>query len=127
MFVGNFVTPAAASSFAAFSGTTTGTGSAYAGRLLAFAGKPGRSLCQYVALLLDLAQSPAQAHQVFAFRRRQAFFAGQRLAAIAAVLDDPVGDALCRGAELTRELRGRLAGACQLDDLLAKFRRVRRL
>jgi len=63
------------------------------------------SLCQDVALLLHLAQLPAQPHQLLAPGWAQAFHAGQRFAAIAAVLGDPVRDALRGGAELTRELR----------------------
>ena len=64
--------------------------------------QPGRSLFQYAALLLHLAQLPAQAHQLLALGCGQAFFARERLAAIAAVLRDPVGNALRRRTELTR-------------------------
>lgn len=37
---------------------------------------PGRSLCQDVVLLLDLAQPAAQAHQLFAFGARQVLLPG---------------------------------------------------
>jgi len=85
------------------------------------------SLCQDVALGLQLSHLPAQAGEFLALGRRQALLAGQRLAAVTRVLRDPVGDALSGGAELTRQLRRRPAGAGELDDLLAKFRRIRRL
>jgi hypothetical protein len=76
--------------------------------------------------LLDLAQPPAQPHQFLALHSGQPFLAWQRLAAIAPILGNPVGNALRCRAELTRELRWRSAGAGQLNNLLAKFRRIGR-
>lgn len=93
---------------------------------LAAYGEPGRSLCQDVALHLDLAQLPTQPHQFFPLGGGQAFLPGQRLALIDGGLANPVGDGLGRDTELTRELRRRAAGSNQLDHLLAEFCRVRR-
>jgi len=56
--------------------------------------KPGRSLCQYVALQLDLAVLPTQPHEFFAFCAAEAFFARQGLAFTTSSLCYPVGDAL---------------------------------
>jgi len=86
----------------------------------------GASLYQDVSLLLDLAQLAAQAHQLLALGRRQALLAGQRLAAIACVLGNPVADGLGGCAELAREIGGRAPGVGELQDLLAKCRRIGR-
>jgi hypothetical protein len=56
---------------------------------IAATGKPGRSLCQDFALLLNLMQLPAQPHQLPALDADQAF-----LAAINGGLTDPVGNGL---------------------------------
>ena len=77
--------------------------------------------------MFDIRVPPTQAHQLLTLGGVQTFLARQRRASIAPVLGDPVRDALRRGTELTRELRGRPAHTRELDDLLTKFRRVLRL
>jgi hypothetical protein len=62
------------------------------------------SLCQDVALLLNLTQLMAQPYQLLALGGGQSFLAGQRLTAVNGGLADPVGDGLRGDAELAREL-----------------------
>jgi hypothetical protein len=87
----------------------------------------GASLCQYVALHLQLAHLPAQPGQFLALGAAQAFLARQRAALVTGGLRHPVEDGLRRAFELARQLGRRLASVHQLDHLLAKCRWVGRL
>jgi hypothetical protein len=93
---------------------------------IAATGKPGRSLCQDLALLLQLANLTTQPADLFPLSRARAFLAGQRLATVDGGLADPVGDGLRGDVELARELGRRAPGSHQLDHLLSELRRVRR-
>ncbi len=64
------------------------------------AGEPGRSLCQDVALHLQLAHLASQARKLFALSGRQAFLAGQRLAGVDRHLRRPIHNGLRRTAKL---------------------------
>lgn len=77
-------------------------------------GKPSRSLCQDVALLLSLTQP----YQLLALDAGQAFLAGQRFAAINGGLADPVGDGLRGDLEFAWEFGRRY----QLDHVLPELR-----
>jgi hypothetical protein len=92
----------------------------------AVAGKPGRSLCQYVTLHLDLTQFAAQLRQFEALIGSERSRLAWRSAMGNASHTHPAQDAGGVTAKLFGQLAGFAASSNQLDHLLSKLRRVRR-
>ena len=89
------------------------------------AGKPGRSLCKAVALLLNLLELAAQLDQLLALIHRQR---GVAAGGAAALMNSGGLHPRMDAAGVTTELSGQIgdAAACadQLDYLLSKCRRI---
>jgi hypothetical protein len=75
-------------------------------------------------LELELAVLATQPVEFFSLGCGQPILAGQRLAAVDRSLRGPVGNGLRSAAELTRQLRRRLADAQQLKHLRSELRRI---
>ena len=88
------------------------------------AGEPGRSLCQDVALRLELAHLAAQTRKLLALGTAQSVFTDHWLTAVDRCLRDPVADRLRRATKLLSEFLRVTTGVHQFNHLLAKFRRV---
>jgi hypothetical protein len=88
-------------------------------------GKPGRSLCQDVALLGDLTQLPAQLGQLLALSRCQWRLRPAATYLIGFGLTNPSADAGFMTSKLLGQFAGFASNASQLDHLMTKFRRIR--
>ena len=97
------------------------------GRLLAFAGEPGRSLCQDVALMLEVPVLATQSRQLIALSAARDVRTANGLPTAGSSLRDPSRDALGTAVELTRKLRRRAPNLHQFDHPSAELRRTRGL
>ena len=86
-------------------------------------GKPGRSLCQDVALHLDLSQFAAQLDELLALVGTER--TGRHYASRFIGLAHPVHDAGGGAAKLLGQFAGLLARSNQFNHLLTKLRRIR--